>query len=113
MEKEIYIMSKWEKIMDNRIGGASSKAEQVQKDRIFNKISCALAHNKTIDLKKEGDEAFVAQNAREDSLVAAFNEKKLKSKTLIKETKAIIAKREKAAKAKAKKAGKETAECQK
>ena len=46
------------------------------------------------------------------ALVAAFGEKKLKSKALIKEAKAIIAKREKVAKAKAKKAGKETAECQ-
>lgn len=106
-------MSKWEKVMDNRIGGAGSKAEQVQRDRTFSKMSRALAHNKTVDLKKEGDEAFVVQKAREDSLVAAFGEKKLKSKALIKEAKAIIAKREKAAKAKARKAGKETAECQK
>ena len=105
-------MSKWEKIMDNRIHGAGSKAEQVQRDRVFSKMSRVLAHNKTIDLKKEGDEAFAAQKTREDSLVAAFDEKKLKSKTLIKEAKAIIAKREKAAKAKANKAGKETAECQ-
>lgn len=105
-------MSKWEKVMDNRIGRTGSKAEQIQRNRTFSKMSRALAHNKTIDLKKEGDEAFVAQKAREDSLVAAFGEKKLKSKALIKEAKAIIAKREKAAKAKAKKAGKETAECQ-
>lgn len=105
-------MSKWEKVMDNRIGGAGSKAEQMRRDRSFNKMSRALAYNKTIDLKKEGDEAFIAQKAREDSLVAAFGEKKLKSKALIKEAKVIIAKREKAAKAKAKKAGKETAECQ-
>lgn len=103
-------MSKWEKVMDNRIGGAGSKAEQVQRNRAFNKMNCALAHNKTVDLKKEGDEAFAAQKAHEDSLVAAFGEKKLKSKTLIKEAKTIIAKREKAAKAKG---GKETAECQK
>ena len=106
-------MSKWEKVMDNRIGGAGSKAEQVQRDRTFSKMSRALAHDKTVDLKKEGDEAFVAQKAHEDSLVAAFGEKKLKSKVLIKEAKAIIAKREKAAKVKTKKAGKETAECQK
>ena len=105
-------MSKWEKVMDNRIGGAGSKAEQVRRDRTFSKMSRALAYNKTVDLKKEGDEAFIAQKAREDSLVAAFGEKKLKSKALIKEAKVIIAKREKAAKAKAKKAGKETAECQ-
>lgn len=105
-------MSKWEKVMDNRIGRAGSNAEQIQRNRTFSKMSRALAHNKTIDLKKEGDEAFIAQKAREDSLVAAFGEKKLKSKALIKEAKAIIAKREKAAKAKAKKAGKETAECQ-
>lgn len=93
-------MSKWEKVMDNRIGGAGSKAEQVHRDRTFNKMSRALAHNKTADLKKEGDEAFIAQKAREDSLVAAFEEKKLKSKALIKKAKVIIAKREKAAKAK-------------
>ena len=105
-------MSKWERVMDNRIGRAGSKAEQVRRDRTFSKMSRALAYNKTVDLKKEGDEAFIAQKAREDSLVAAFGEKKLKSKALIKEAKAIIAKREKAAKAKAKKAGKETAECQ-
>ena len=106
-------MSKWEKVMDNRIGGAGSKAEQVQRDRLFSKMSRALAQNKIEDLKKEGDEAFVAQKAREDRLVVAFNEKKLKSKALIKEAKGIIAKREKADKAKAKKAGKETAEMSK
>ena len=38
-----------------------------------------------IGLKKEGDAAALAKRARKESLMQAFNEKKLKSKSLIRE----------------------------
>jgi hypothetical protein len=91
-------MSKWEKVMDNRIGGAGSKAERVKQDRIFNKM---MSFNKESDiaaLKKEGDTMYLLKQTREDNLVAAFEEKKLKSKALIKEAKKVVLEREKKAK---------------
>ena len=51
-------MSKWEKVMDNRIGGAGSKAERVKQDRTFNRM---MSFNKESDiaaLKKEGSHLF-------------------------------------------------------
>lgn len=55
-------------------------------------------------MKKASDERYAAKIAREESLLAAYEEKKLKSKKLIRETRAIKARREKeAAEAEAKK----------
>lgn len=92
-------MAKWEKVMDNKVTGTGSKAERVKKDKIFNKMTRTASSK---DLKKESDEAFVAKQAREDSLVAAFEAKKLKSKSLIKEAKKLVAERAKKATAAAK-----------
>ena len=57
-EKEIYNMSKWEKVMDNKIGGASSKAERVKKDRTFNRMMSFNKESDTAALKKEGDTEY-------------------------------------------------------
>ena len=48
-------------------------------------------------MKKASDERYAAKIAREESLLAAYEEKKLKSKKLIRETRAIKARREKEA----------------
>lgn len=88
-------MSKWEKVMDNKIGGAGSKAERVKKDRIFNRMMSFNKESDTATLKKEGDTEYLLKQTREDNLVAAFENKKLKSKTLIKEAKKLVAEREK------------------
>lgn len=88
-------MSKWEKVMDNKIGGASSKAERVKKDRTFNRMMSFNKESDSAALKKEGDTMYLLKQTREDNLVAAFENKKLKSKTLIKEAKKLVAEREK------------------
>lgn len=88
-------MSKWEKVMDNKIGGAGSKAERVKQDRTFNRMMSFNKESDTAALKKEGDTEYLLKQTREDNLVAAFENKKLKSKTLIKEAKKLVAEREK------------------
>lgn len=56
------------------------------------------------DLKKEGDKLYLVKQNQEDSLVNAFNEGNLKSKTLIQQAKTVIKRREKEAEEAAKKA---------
>jgi hypothetical protein len=58
-----------------------------------------------IDLKKEGDKAFLEKAAREDALVEKYNNKQLKSKDAIAAAKEVIKRREK----EAEKAGKKDA----
>lgn len=104
-------MSKnWETVFTNATKETRTKAEQVRQAQTAEKMLRSLSSRKEVNLKKEGDDAFAVQAAREDSLIAAFGEKKLKSKALIKEAKSLIAKREKIAKTKEKKARKETAD---
>lgn len=53
--------------------------------------------SKSIDeLKKEGENLYAKKMAKEDSLLEAYKEKKLKSKALIREAKKIKAQRAKA-----------------
>ena len=57
----------------------------------FRRSTMAKVQSKTdIQLKKESDDLYAARKARENALVAAYNDKKLKSKKLISQAKAII-----------------------
>ena len=59
--------------------------------------------SKTLEeLKKEGDELFATKQAQDASLLAAYKEKRLKSKEAIKQAKALLKTEEKAAAKKAK-----------
>lgn len=61
----------------------------------FRRSTMAKIQSKTdVQLKKESEDLYTARKAREDSLVAAYNDKKLKSKKLISQAKTIIARRE-------------------
>ena len=61
----------------------------------FRRSTMAKVQSKTeFQLKKESEQLYLVRKAREDALVAAYNDKKLKSKKLISQAKAIIAKRE-------------------
>ena len=58
----------------------------------FRRSTMAKVQSKTdIQLKKESEDLYAARKARENALVAAYNDKKLKSKKLISQAKAIIA----------------------
>ena len=62
------------------------------------------------DLKKVADKHYNEKITRENSLIQAYEDKKLKSKTLIKEAKSLKAARDKANKAKQNKESAATAE---
>ena len=87
-------MAKWEKVFDNKIGNKMSKTEQVRHDKTLNAAIRSLA-GKEVDLKKEGDNAFLEKKTKEESLIQAYESKKLKSKALIKEAKRLSAELEK------------------
>lgn len=83
-------MSKWETVFSNKGTVNGSVASQVTNTKL-NSVK-----SKTIpELKKESEKLFTAKVEKENSLVAAYEEKKLKSKALIKEGKRIKAKRDK------------------
>ena len=61
----------------------------------FRRSTMAKIQSKTdVQLKKESEDLYATRKAREDALVTAYNDKKLKSKKLISQAKAIIARRE-------------------
>jgi len=61
----------------------------------FRRSTMAKIQSKTdVQLKKESEDLYTTRKTREDALVTAYNDKKLKSKKLISQAKAIVAKRE-------------------
>ena len=81
---------------DMAFGNTETKQERVRREQKFNNAIRALKHDRPeydakldkatpVALMKEGDAAAAAKKARKDNLMLAFSEKKLKSKTLIKE----------------------------
>ena len=79
---------------------ADAKAEKKVKKldlRHISKLSFA-------ELKKEGDKLYLQRVEAEDHLINAYNNKRVKSQALVKQAKAIIARREKEAAAAAEKA---------
>ena len=83
-------MSKWETVFSNKGTVNSNAVSQVTNTKLN------TVKSKTItELKKESEKLFAAKIEKENSLVAAYEEKKLKSKALIKEGKRIKAKRDK------------------
>ena len=72
-----------------------------QKRHDAKKFSNAIRNTRILkynELVEQSEKNEAAKTAREDQLIAAYEEKKLKSKALIKETQAIIKKRQKKAK---------------
>ena len=72
-----------------------------QKRNEEKKFSNAIRNTRILkynELVEQSEKNEAAKIAREDQLVKAYEEKKLKSKALIKETQAIIKKRQKKAK---------------
>lgn len=84
-------------VYTNALVSNGTRHEKLRNDRkAFNTIK----HTNTMDLKdmkKHGDDAFEALKVKEDNLVEAYNDKRLKSKELIKQAKRIIKRREEAA----------------
>lgn len=74
---------------------AETAAQRRQRDRSFSNLIRNTKSLSVEDLKKQSDELYAKQRAEEDKLLQAFAEKKVKSKTAIKQ--ALRIKKERAA----------------
>ena len=81
---------------DNKLISNGTREEKLRRDRIAQKMIKHVKSMNLKDMKKHGDDVYAAYLANETSLVEAFNNKQLKSKSLIKKAKKIIKKREEA-----------------
>lgn len=86
-------MGKWTTVFTNATKDTRTDAQKRAANKAVNKMLRNTASKSVADMKKESDALYEAQVAREDSLLAAYEEKKLKSATLIKEAKGIVAAR--------------------
>ena len=85
-------------VYSNALISNGTRQEKFRRDRIADKM---IKHVKTMDLKemkKHGDEVYEIHINNETALIQAYNDKKLKSKGLIKKAKKAIKRREEAAK---------------
>lgn len=101
----------WEKmeIVVDKNGKASLVSAKTEEKAEKNLKKLDLRHIKKLsfdELKKEGDKLYIKKLEAEDHLVDAYNNKRVKSQALVKQAKAIIAKREKETAAAAEKAAK-------
>lgn len=85
----------------------NSNAEKIRNNKKFNtmikKAENAILKDPEQDIKrikKEGEDLYLAKVGREDQLIEAYKEKRLKSKAIIKEAKRIIKERAEAEKKK-------------
>ena len=87
----------WEKVFDNSIGSTIKKTnknfEKMMKEK-------PMTYD---ELKNQGDSLYSKKVAYENQIVTLYDEKKLKSKNLIKEARYIKSKREEEEKEKAEK----------
>ena len=87
----------WEKVFDNSIGSTIKKTnknfERMMKEK-------PMTYD---ELKNQGDSLYSKKVAYENQIVTLYDEKKLKSKNLIKEARYIKSKREEEEKEKAEK----------
>jgi len=77
-----------------------TRETKLKKDRAFQKAAKMADKNRLKDIEKDiermkrnSEDLYFKRKAEEDKLVDAFNDKKVKSKTAIKEAKKIIAER--------------------
>lgn len=94
-------MGKWTTIYTNGAKSTKSDAEKRAAEKVANKVLRNTARKSAVEMKKESDARYDAKVARETSLLAAYDAKKLKSPALIKEAKALATARDKKADKKA------------
>ena len=86
-------MGQWQTIYCNMSNSPRTKTERVRHDRITSNAIKTVKSLKLDEMKKHGDELYDIHVAKEDNLINAYNDKRLKSKALIKQAKKIIKKR--------------------
>lgn len=97
----------WTLVLENT---SVSKNETKGKEQKVNRILKNVKSKSYEELKKDADAAYEVAEARKASLLQAYEDKKLKSKALIKEAQAIKKEQAKAAEKAAKKKEKKAAE---
>lgn len=85
----------------NKLFSNGTKQEKIRRDKIAQKMIRNVKILKLNEMKKHGDDLYEIHLINEKALIDAFNDKKLKSKRLIKKAKKIIKMREEAAAKKA------------
>lgn len=90
-------MSEWYVAYSNSLVSNGNLREKYNRDRIAQNMTKSMKSLKIEEMKKHGDEAYEVARATEDYLINGYNDKRLKSKALIKSAKKAIAKREKEA----------------
>ena len=96
---------KWTQVFTNKL----TTGEKVNAVKAANVVK-NVTRRTYEEMEKSCKESFKAKQERENSLIQAYEDKKLKSKTLIKEAKSLKAARDKANKAKQNKESAATAE---
>lgn len=86
-------MSKWTSIYTNAPVNKKSDAEKRVANKVADKMIRNVVRLNAEAAKKESDAHYAEKIAREESLLAAYDAKKLKSARLIKEAKALAATR--------------------
>lgn len=94
-------MGKWTTIYTNGAKSTKSDADKRAAEKVANRVLRNTVRKSAVDMKKESDARYEAKVAREASLLAAYDAKKLKSPALIKEAKALATARDKKADKKA------------
>ena len=90
-------MSQWNVVYTNKLISNGNTREKNIRDKKAQDMINAVPSMKIEELKKYGDELYEVARSKEDYLISGYNDKKLKSKALIKSAKKTIAKRAKEA----------------
>lgn len=90
-------MSEWYVTYTNKLVSNGNLREKLNREKTAQDMTKSVKSLKIEKMKKHGDEAYEVARATEDYLINGYNDKRLKSKALIKSAKKAIAKREKEA----------------
>ena len=90
-------MSHWNVVYTNKLISNGNTREKYNRDKKAQDMAETVQVMKIDEMKKHGDELYEVARAKEDYLINGYNDKKLKSKALIKSAKKTIAKRAKEA----------------
>ena len=87
----------WQVVYTNALESLGTRQEQNRRIKKLDNAIKKIKPLKVDEMKKHGDELYEINLLKEDCLISAYNDKRLKSKALIKSAKKAIAKREKMA----------------
>lgn len=81
-------------VYSNALISNGTKQEKFKRDRLANKMIKNMQSMKLKEMKEHGDKVYETYINNETALIEAYNDKRLKSKGLIKKAKKAIKRRE-------------------